>query len=489
MDGSHSARLSGRGEARLRKGRPVWPCLVLGLVVGAAGPVRSAEPAAPAPPCAAAASHELPLPQLQSALEQCFREHGNHLRLGDREFDRGTALQWLHVEPDARRRKAIFGAFAPLWAALNADGSVASPYRRMIVLRAQFEKTQGSQLQSAAVALGVPPAEIEQWLVRILEAWRKTLTGPPVEPWDYRYVGGKANRKLAPATAQDTLLPVTRRFFRDLGADVDQLQVQFDLEPAPNKSPLAYTDFRSRGRQTATGWQRPTAVVVGLYPEGGLFAMNELVHETGHAVHVSAIHTDPAHMDWPDTLFVEAFADVPSWSTYEPVWQQRYLGRAVSERDAQRALFSDVMLDVAWALFEIRLLRDPGLDPNVVWTEITMQYLNVKPHPELPWWAMRVQLVAEPGYMLNYGLGAVLTAEMRAATRAQIGAFDSGNLRWYGWLSDRLLQFGTLRSTQMLLQELLGRPVNPEPLLQQVARCGAPRKSDTTRTRRSAESL
>lgn len=468
MDGNFLAGWRNAGRARARAAHALWLCLILSLLIR---PTWSAD--APAPvPCAAAASQQLPLPQLQLALEQCFREHGNHLRIGDTEFDRGTALQWLHVEPDARRRKAIFAAFAPLWRALNADGSVGSPYRRMIALRSQFERTEGSQLQAAAAAIGVPPAQIEQWLVRILEAWRNTLTGPAVEPWDYRYIGGKANRALAAATVQDTLLPVTRRFFRDLGADVDALQVQFDLDPAPNKSPLAYTDFRTRGGQTPTGWQRPTAVVVGLYPEGGLFAMNELVHETGHAVHVSAIHTDPSHMDFPDTLFVEAFADVPSWSTYEPVWQQRYLSRAVPEREAQRALFSDVMLDVAWALFEIRLLRDPTLDPNRVWTQITAQYLNVKPHPELPWWAMRVQLVADPGYMVNYGLGAVLTAELRAAIRANIGAFDGGNLRWYGWVSDRLLQYGTLRSTQMLLQDLLGRTVDPEALLAQVARCG-----------------
>jgi Zn-dependent M32 family carboxypeptidase len=206
---------------------------------------------------------------------------------------------------------------------------------------------------------------------------------------------------------------------------------------------------------------------------GGLFSLNELVHENGHAVHVSAIRTRPAYMDWPDTLFTEAFADVPSWSVHEPAWQRRYLGAAVAEAASMRALFANVVLDVAWSLFELRLLRDPALDPNAVWTDITHEYLRVVPHPEVPWWAMRVQLAGDPGYMVNYGLGAALTAEMRARTAEALGPFDTGNPRWYEWTSGKLLQYGAERDTQRLLQDLLGRPLSPGALLEQIKRCGA----------------
>jgi hypothetical protein len=180
-------------------------------------------------------------------------------------------------------------------------------------------------------------------------------------------------------------------------------------------------------------------------------------------------------MDWPDTLFTEAFADVPSWSVHEPDWQRRYLGAEVDAAASLRALFSNVMLDVAWSLFEIRMLREPDADPNAVWTDLTSRYLHIVPHPEMPWWAMRVQLVDSPGYMVNYGLGAVLTAELRARTIESIGAFDTGNAAWYGWLSERLLQFGSDRDTRSLLTELLGRPVSPAALMQQIRRCAPSR--------------
>ena len=88
---------------------------------------------------------------------------------------------------------------------------------------------------------------------------------------------------------------------------------------------------------------------------------------------------------------------------------------------------------------------------------------------------MRVQLAGNPGYMVNYGLGAVLTAEIRARTQESLGDFDAGNSAWYGWISERLLQFGSERDTLSLMQGLLGRPVAPAALLRQIQRCSGSR--------------
>jgi Zn-dependent M32 family carboxypeptidase len=115
----------------------------------------------------------------------------------------------------------------------------------------------------------------------------------------------------------------------------------------------------------------------------------------------------------------------------------------------------------------------PTADPNLVWTDITREYLHVVPHPDLPWWALRVQLAGNPGYMVNYGLGALVTAEIRAQTTAAIGAFDAGNPRWYPWLSERVLRFGSELDSRALLQRMLGRAASPEALLAQLRRCAA----------------
>ena len=411
---------------------------------------------------------------LRAALVSCYAEYGDRLQFEGGVVDRGSALQLLHVIGEPARRKALFDAFVPLWTALNGRNEPDSAYRRMIVMAAADAAKRGSEVDAAARAIGVGTGDIERWLVQILEAWRDASPDEMVEPWDYRYLNSSANRQLEAKIPAQSLLPANERFYRDLGADLGKLAVVFDLEPRPDKSPLAYTDFLRRGRVVGSQWQRPVARVLGTYPTGGLYSLNELVHETGHAVHVSAIRTRPAYMDWPDTLFTEAFADVPSWSVYEPAWQRRYLGAEVPASTSLRSLFGDVMLDVSWALFELRMLRNPGADPNAAWTDITSRYLRIVPHVEVPWWAMRVQLAGNPGYMVNYGLGAMLTAEIRARTVEAIGPFDAGNPRWYGWLGDRLLRFGSERDTRSLMQDLLGRPLSPDALLRQIGRCRVP---------------
>ncbi len=408
--------------------------------------------------------------RLSAALASCYREIGNQLKFEDGTIDRGGALGRLYDLEEPERRKALHDAFLPLWAALNGNDEPDSPYRRLIKLAAAAEATNGSGVEAAARAIGVTVPDVEKWLVRILEAWRDA-TGPEmVEPWDYRYAMGEANRRLAPRFAGKEILSFDHRFYMDLGVDLNALGVVYDIKDRPDKSPLAYTDFLTRGRYVNGAWQKTIARVVGRYETGGLGALAELVHENGHALHISAIRNRPAFTDWPDTLFTEAFADVPSWSLYEPAWQQKYLGTALPVGVSLQGLFGSVMMDIAWSLFEIRMLRAPETDPNQLWTDITREYLHIKPHPEMAWWAVRVQLVDSPGYMVNYGLGAVLTAEMRKAIAAAIGPFDAGNPRWYAWTSAKLLRYGSEKSAKTLMDELLGRPLSPDALLADIRR-------------------
>ena len=263
---------------------------------------------------------------------------------------------------------------------------------------------------------------------------------------------------------------MNRRYYRDLGADLQQLGVLYDLQPRSGKAPIAYTDYVTRGRFVDGKWRKSVVRISASYSTGGIGLLNELVHENGHAVYMMALHTRPAFMDVSAELFDEAFADVPAWNTYEPAWQRKYLGQAATESASLRALFNSVVLDVAWALFECRMLRNPASDPNAVWTDITSRYLHIVTHPEISWWALRGQLVQTPGYMVNYGLGSVLTADIRQRTREALGPFEAGNPQWYSWTSQRLLRFGEELDASALLKQFLLRPVSPQPLLDQIRR-------------------
>jgi hypothetical protein len=424
----------------------------------------------PSAKCHDAARKDIAYPHLKSALVACFVEIGNSLSFEGGKINRVSALDLLHETSDPARRKAVFLAFVPLWQAINGNNEPDSPYRRMIAGAAAEAVKSGSEIDNAARDVGIDPAEVERWLVQILDAWRESSGDAMVEPWDFRFQAGEADRLLGAYIPRESLQPISLRYYRDLGVDLEQMGTLYDLSPRPQKAALAYTDFVTHGRMVKGIWKPTVARVSAPYERGGLFVLNELVHEDGHVVNITAIRNRPAFVDWPSDLFTEAFADVPAWSTYEPVWQRRYLGHEASEQLSLRALYSVVVLDVAWSLFELRMFRAPRTDPNALWTEITSRYLHIVPHPELSWWAVRVQLADLPGYMVNYGFGAILTAEMRQHISEALGPFDTGDSHWYGWLSEHLLRYGSERDTRTLMQDFLGRPVSPQALLQQIRR-------------------
>ncbi|HWZ82933.1 MAG TPA: hypothetical protein VNW47_09925 [Terriglobales bacterium] len=410
---------------------------------------------------------------LRATMVVCFTDIGNNLSFEGGKINRVSGLDLLHQIDEPDRRKAVFMAFVPLWQAINGNDAPDSPYRRMIAMAATDAKEHGSEIDAAAKTAGVDTAEVEHWLEQILDTWRQSTSDQPVEPWDFRYQGGEADRLLGSVIPRGALLPISLRYFNDLGADLKQLGTVFDLDPRPGKAALAYTDWIVAGRMVRGEWQPTIPRVSAPYAHGGLFVLNELIHEEGHVVNFTAMQNRPAYMDWPGGLVGEAFADVPAWSTYEPVWQRKYLGREASEQASLRALYTVVLLDVAWALFELRMLRAPATDPNALWTEITHHYLHIVPHPEFSWWALRVQLADSPGYMINYGFGAILTADMRQHIREQLGPFDAGDPRWYPWLAEHLLRYGSEKDSQTLLRDFLGRPTSPEALLKQIRRLAA----------------
>jgi hypothetical protein len=434
-------------------------------------------PFSPGGECQDARRKDQDYASLRKALLVCFTENANNVSFEGEKINRQSVLDLLHEIEEPARRKAVFLALDPLWRAINGNNEPDSPYRRMIVMAAADGVKHGSEVDAAARDAGVNTADVERWLEQILDAWRQANRDEPIEPWNFSYMGAEADRLLATAIPRESLQPVNQRFYQELGADLKQFGTSYDLDPRPGKAPVAYTDFVIHGRMADGAWQPTIARVSAPYARGGLFVLNELVHENGHVVNLTAIRNRPAFVDWPGDLFVEAFADVPAWSTYEPAWQRRYLGRETSEQISLRALYAVVVLDVAWSLFELRMLRAPGTDPNALWSEITNHYLHIVPHPELSWWVLREQLVDTPGYMVNYGLGAVLTAEMRQHIREALGPFDTGDPRWYSWLEEHLLRYGSERDSRTLMQDFLGRPVSPQALLNQIHRLAPPPSS------------
>jgi hypothetical protein len=404
------------------------------------------------------------LDSLRARIYACYGWAQSHVAVGADTLDRLSILGALGRTDDAARRRELFLALTPVWRSVNGENAAGSPYRQLIRLEVEARGSAESPSAEQARASGVPPDSLERWLVAVLDAWREATPDSLVEPWDWYYRTGGASRALGARISRERLTELNARVWGALGANLRALRVHYDLNPREGKDPVAFTTFGGR-TPAIEPW------VFATYRTGGLDNLNELLHETGHAVHIAAIRTRPAFRDWPDSdPFTEAVADVVALDVYEPAWQQRWLGDSVPLAEGLRGRYGGIVLDVAWALFEARMLREPEADPNAVWTALTSDYLHIRPHPELSWWAMRGQLVDAPGYMMNYAAGSILIAAIRARIRQLHGPFVGGDSAWYGWIAPRLYRFGLERPTREVVEEFLGGPVSPEALLADLRR-------------------
>jgi len=404
---------------------------------------------------------------LSDRIMACYTVAAANIPYRGGKLDRLTVLSRLAMTESSAERRRLFLALQPVWRSVNGAGDALSPWRQLTQARVARFRTRNDQPQAIkALTLGLPLDSVESWLVAILDAWRRAQPDTVLEPWDYHYYVGESSRELSPRIPRDQLDSLNRRWYGMLGANLDSLKIHYDLAPRPGKTAVAFATFAARPRRTPAGWDPGEPWVFATYRVGGLDNLVELLHENGHAVHIASIRTRPAYTDWPDSdVFTEALGDLVALDVYEPLWQYRMLGDSVSAAVGLRGKYGSVMLDVAWALLEIRMAQAPSRDPNVVWADITSRYLHIRPHPELSWWAMRGQLVDSPGYMLNYGLGAVLTAQIRARIRELHGDWTAGDPTWYPWVRDRLYRFGQERPTSAVLQDFLGGALSPDAIL------------------------
>ena len=229
--------------------------------------------------------------------------------------------------------------------------------------------------------------------------------------------------------------------------------------PSTRRRGRAGRPSRSRSRRSArdraaasTAPGRPGApVVLATYVDGGLGDLAELVHEGGHAL---------SHRGDPDATRLRRLARLgrahrgARGGRRARRRRARLAGAAGSPRRRRcRRRPRSAAATPTWCSTPPGPCSRSGSTPtrtgrpNEVWTAITADYLGIAPHPEWSWWAMRGQLVQEPGYMANYSVGAVLAADLRAAIRAARGDWTDGDPGWYGWVSRARLpvRAGTLR--------------------------------------------
>jgi hypothetical protein len=412
------------------------------------------------------------LDRLTDRMYACYTTAANLLVVDGDTLNRLAILGRLARTDDAATRQRLFLALAPVWRSVNGDDREESPYRTLVMLRRRAWGDTASPIEAKGPAFGLTPAQMERWLTGALGQWRDAMPDRLLEPWDWYYYAGEAARRLSlaiPAVAD--IRRVNDAYYRSIGAPPESLGIHYDLAPRPGKDPVAFTDFGSRNHWVGGRLVPGEPWVFTAYLDGGFDNLGELLHETGHAIHIAAIRTRPAWVDWPDNdTFTEALADLAALELYEPRWQRRVLGESAPLEASLRAKYAGIVFDMTWALFEIQVHRRPGIDPDRLWSELTSEYLGIVPHPEWSWWAIRGQLIDGPGYLVNYALGAFITAHLRARAAARGHSFGGGGATLYPWLAGELYRFGQERSSRDVLERFLGGPVRPDPLLADLRR-------------------
>jgi hypothetical protein len=107
---------------------------------------------------------------LREALYACFGALSNSLDFEGEKVTRVGAFDLLTRMKEPERRKKLFLTFVPLWQAINGKSERDSPYRRIVAMAAERGRKDGTEIDAAAKTVGASTADVETWLVQVLDA-------------------------------------------------------------------------------------------------------------------------------------------------------------------------------------------------------------------------------------------------------------------------------------------------------------------------------
>ncbi len=225
---------------------------------------------------------------LRERLEGCYATLADDLEVDGEHLTRPQVLGRLATEPDAARRRRLFLGLEPLWRTMDGDGGaranpgethLPSPYRALI--RESRGRWAGGHSPIAANerALGLADGDVARWAAAALEAWRDAVTTParergeaPIEPWDWWWRAGEADRAVRGALPLERVLDVNRRSFarpgrglRGAGRDLRHRRrgpaARRSRSPSRRSVPDPPVVRTAPGRRAPRSSSRPTSTV------------------------------------------------------------------------------------------------------------------------------------------------------------------------------------------------------------------------------------
>ncbi len=369
------------------------------------------------------------------------------------------------------------------WRASRVVGDVVSDDLLTLVgLRNEAARALGFR-DHYAMALETQEID-ESWLFRLLDdldvalapAWlaeraaidvdvRERLAlspDEPIRPWHlfdrfFQDAPTPSADPLEGVASTVDILAACRRYFADLGHDVDPILARSDLYPREGKNQHAFQVTVGRGDDIRT--------LCNIEPS--LRWLETTLHELGHAVYDQSIDPSlpwlvrvPAHIFTTEAIamyhgrkgrdgtFLERYAGLPASVAHDP------LNSSITRRNLH--------VFVAWvqvmARFERALYADPRADLNATWWALVERFQRVtRPDGDRPGeWATKMHLVAAPVYYHNYLLGEICASQLAATV-------PSAELR------ERFLAPGRSLRWDALVEKVTGLPLGVAAFVQDLS--------------------
>lgn len=323
-----------------------------------------------------------------------------------------------------------------------------------------------------------------------------------VKIWDLRYVREKSAageiNELLENLQPDAVMDMAKKFYSELGINIDSYNFMKDLYPRAGKNTHAFAmavvmpHVDKEGKLLAS----PSADIrflANLKQPVKWDDISTVIHELGHAVHAGEVRQPIAAFRGIGSVETEAFAmllermaetpefmmDVLPAASNRPLAEIKpMLERQVMATRLEQAVV--LLRQVYFSDFEYEMYQDPDADFGKLWSKMHKEYWGVEVAPELADWDTEHYL-SSPVYVQNYAIGMTMVEQFYQAIIKEFmtsyRSHDLGN-KVRSVLFNPGVEFNYLQFTQ----KFTGKPLSADAALKGIPK-KLPKRRQISKTR------